>query len=126
MEDILAVYARPFNHFIPVVCMDEKPCQLLGEVRNPIAATLGYVTKEEKNIFGTERAAFFSLQSLQESGGDVLHRSVERSRIGRNRFAFCWKKITQSRKRLSLLWIILIPTPFQLYMNGFPLHKHSV
>jgi hypothetical protein len=29
MEDVLAVYARPYDPSRPVVCMDEKPYQLL-------------------------------------------------------------------------------------------------
>lgn len=33
MEDVLEVYARPFDPSVPVVCMDEKPLQLLGEER---------------------------------------------------------------------------------------------
>ena len=36
MEDVLAVYARPYDPDYPVVCMDEKPYQLLGERRDPI------------------------------------------------------------------------------------------
>jgi hypothetical protein len=36
MEDVLAVYARDFNEEIPVVCMDEKPFQLLDERYKPI------------------------------------------------------------------------------------------
>ena len=31
MEDVLAVYARPYDPDYPVVCMDEKPYQLLDE-----------------------------------------------------------------------------------------------
>lgn len=31
MEDVLEVYAREYNAEYPVVCMDEKPFQLLGE-----------------------------------------------------------------------------------------------
>ena len=38
MEDVLAVYARPYNHQRPVVCMDEKPYQLLDHVREPLPA----------------------------------------------------------------------------------------
>ncbi len=34
MEDILDVYELPYNPLRPVVCMDEKPYQLLGEVRD--------------------------------------------------------------------------------------------
>ena len=33
MEDILDLYELPYNSDIPVVCMDEKPYQLLGEAR---------------------------------------------------------------------------------------------
>ncbi len=33
MEDVLEVYSRPYDERYPVVCMDEKPLQLLGEAR---------------------------------------------------------------------------------------------
>jgi hypothetical protein len=41
MEDVLDVYARPHDESVPVVCMDEKPYQLLGHARDPIPATPG-------------------------------------------------------------------------------------
>jgi len=31
MEDILSIYAKPYRKCNPVVCMDEKPFQLLDE-----------------------------------------------------------------------------------------------
>jgi hypothetical protein len=45
MEDVLAVYARPYNPAKPVVCMDEKPYQLLGHAREPLPARPGYTEK---------------------------------------------------------------------------------
>jgi hypothetical protein len=36
MEDVLALYARPYDKDRPVVCMDEKPYQLLGHTREPL------------------------------------------------------------------------------------------
>jgi DDE superfamily endonuclease len=39
MEDVLDVYARPYDKSVPVLCMDEQPVQLLEETRVPIAAT---------------------------------------------------------------------------------------
>ena len=36
MEDVLDVYSRPYDPLHPVVCMDEKPYQLLGESREPL------------------------------------------------------------------------------------------
>ena len=45
MEDVLDVYARPRDPEVPVVCMDEKPYQLLGHAREPIPAAPGGDTK---------------------------------------------------------------------------------
>jgi len=45
MEDVLEVYSRPYDPSRPVVCMDEKPYQLLGEVREPIPAKPGGIEK---------------------------------------------------------------------------------
>jgi len=39
MEEVLDVYARPYNRQRPVLCMDEQPIQLLKETRTPIAGT---------------------------------------------------------------------------------------
>ena len=36
MEDVLEVYSRPFDAKKPVICMDEKPFQLLDEQIQPI------------------------------------------------------------------------------------------
>ena len=47
MEDVLDVYARRHDPAVPVVCMDEKPYQLLGHVRDPIPAAPGRDHKED-------------------------------------------------------------------------------
>ena len=36
MEDVLDVYELPYNSKRPVVCMDEKPYQLLGDARKSL------------------------------------------------------------------------------------------
>jgi hypothetical protein len=41
MEDVLAVYALPYDPLYPVVCMDESSRQLIGEVHDPIPAAPG-------------------------------------------------------------------------------------
>jgi len=43
MEDVLEIYHRPYNKGIPVICMDEKPYQLLDEKRQPIPMKPGSV-----------------------------------------------------------------------------------
>jgi hypothetical protein len=36
MEDILDQYARPYDSQQPLLCFDERPCQLLGDVLVPL------------------------------------------------------------------------------------------
>ena len=38
MEDVLSVYRMEYNPKVPVICMDEKPQQLLGEIRDRVSA----------------------------------------------------------------------------------------
>jgi len=45
MEMVLDVYKRPFDQRFPVVCMDESPKQLIGEIKTPIPASSGQVAK---------------------------------------------------------------------------------
>ena len=45
MEDVLDVYARPYDPKRPVVCMDEQPRQLIGEERISIPAKPGQVLR---------------------------------------------------------------------------------
>src|SRR3954469_19835588 len=43
MEDVPDLYAEPPDPARPVICLDESPVQLIGEVREPIAATPGQI-----------------------------------------------------------------------------------
>lgn len=45
MEDILSVYARPYDPRYPQVCMDETNKQLIQDVRTPIPAKPGRVAR---------------------------------------------------------------------------------
>jgi len=47
MEDVLSVYARVYDPLRPVVCMDEKPYQLLAHARDPIPAVPGRDLRED-------------------------------------------------------------------------------
>ena len=47
MEDVLEVYARPYDPLRPVVCMDETNKQLSGEVRQPLPTTAGHPARVE-------------------------------------------------------------------------------
>jgi len=41
MEDVLELYAEPYDPQRPVVCFDEVPVQLIGETRQPLPAQPG-------------------------------------------------------------------------------------
>jgi transposase len=41
MEEVLDLYEEPYDPLFPVVCFDERPCQLLSEVREPLPMTPG-------------------------------------------------------------------------------------
>jgi len=41
MEEVLDVYARPYNPNNPVVCFDESPKQLISECRTPFSDSKG-------------------------------------------------------------------------------------
>lgn len=46
MERILWLYALPYDPDYPVVCLDERPCFLIGDIVEPIAMQTGQVRKE--------------------------------------------------------------------------------
>ena len=60
MEDVLAVYEKPYNPAEPVICLDEKPVSLHADVRAPIPAKPGKPAKQDNeyrrcgtaNVFG--------------------------------------------------------------------------
>ena len=47
MEDVLKVYAKPYNPKRPLICLDEKQTQLLGDVRKSIPAKPGKIAKQD-------------------------------------------------------------------------------
>ena len=73
MEDILDVYEMPYNPEYPVVCMDEKPYQLLGDSRQPLPMRQG-----EDSIIDYEyvRNGTCSIFAFSEPLKGVRHVSV--------------------------------------------------
>ena len=45
MEEILDLYEEPYDPLRPVVCFDERPCQLIGEVRDPLPMKPGAIER---------------------------------------------------------------------------------
>ncbi len=47
MEQVLDVYEQPYDDRRPVICFDERPCQLLGDVLMPIPMKSGRIERQD-------------------------------------------------------------------------------
>ena len=47
MEEVLDVYKQPYNPKRPVICFDERPCQLLDDVVQPIPMKPGQAQRQD-------------------------------------------------------------------------------
>lgn len=73
MEEVLELYARPYDGRSPVVCMDEQPIQLLKETRQPMAATKSHPRRVD---YEYERAGTASIFMFCEPLSGWRHVSV--------------------------------------------------
>lgn len=80
MEDVLAVYHRPRDPARPVVCMDEKPFQLLDHIREPIPAAPGRDEREDNEYVRCGTCSIFCwVEPL--SGWRHVHAQHRRTQI---------------------------------------------
>lgn len=47
MEEVLDLYEEPYDPKRPVVCFDERPCQLLAEIREPLPIGAGRPERQD-------------------------------------------------------------------------------
>lgn len=81
MEDILDIYEMPYDPTIPVVCMDEKPYQLLGEIRDSWAMRPGDDKKVDSEY---TRNGTCSIFAFIEPLGGRHHVSVRKHRTAKD------------------------------------------
>ena len=77
MEDVLDVYELPYDPLRPVVCMDEKPYQLLGESREPLPMRKGSKLKIDSEYV---REGTCSIFVFTEPLGGIRHLNVRNKR----------------------------------------------
>lgn len=77
MEDVLDVYELPYDPLRPVVCMDEKPYQLLGEARESWAMRPGDNKKVDSEYVRNGTCSIFA---FVEPLGGCHHVSVREHR----------------------------------------------
>ena len=81
MEDILDVYELPYDKEYPVICMDEKPYQLLGDARAPLPMRPGDDLKIDSEYV---REGTCSIFVFTEPLGGIRHVSVHEQRTARD------------------------------------------
>ena len=84
MEQVLDIYARPYDPAHPVVCMDEQPVQLVKETRPPMAATLA---RPRRVDYEYERAGTASVFLFSEP-------------------LACWRRATARPRRTKADWAV--------------------
>ena len=77
MEDVLDVYELPYDEKCPVVCMDEKPYQLLGEARESLPMIPGSDRKTDSEYVSNGTVSIFA---FVEPPGGTHHVSVREYR----------------------------------------------
>jgi hypothetical protein len=81
MEDVLSVYARPYDERFPVVCMDEKPYSLLEESREELPMKSGSPAKQDNEY---QRKGTCSIFMFTEPLGGFRHAIARERRTGKD------------------------------------------
>jgi hypothetical protein len=59
IEDILDLYHRPYDPEVPLIYMDEKPVQLLGDTREPLPIIPPYPARYDYEYIRNGTASIF-------------------------------------------------------------------
>jgi hypothetical protein len=86
MEQILCLYTLLYDPLYPVVCFDERPCFLIGEVVEPLALQSGRVRKE---LYAYERFESCALMLALEPLTGTRLAQVYPQRTKREYTLFC-------------------------------------
>ncbi len=101
MEDVLEIYALPYDPDCPILGMDEQPVQLLKEVRVPIEATAQHPKRVDYEYERAGTASIFMFTEPLAGWREVSVRptrtkvdwAIEIARLLEGRYAHCRKVI---------------------------------
>lgn len=101
MDDVLALYAKPYDPLIPVVCLDEKCVELHGEKRKPLLRKGCKLVDCEYTRHGT--ANIFMM--TEPKGGRHFARVTKRRT--REDFAWCLKWLNTQYKDAVTIHLVM-------------------
>jgi transposase len=123
MEDILDLYAEPYDPLRPVVCMDEMPIGLISNAREPLPARAGSDAKEDYEYIRNGGATIFGALDLK--GGTRLLQ-VEEFRKGVDFARFLRRLVDETYSHAEVIRLVLdnlsTHTKGALY-QAFPPHE---
>ena len=116
MEDVLDLYAEPYSSSRPVVCFDERPVQLLGEVRQPLPPQPG---QPQRIDYEYHRNGTCNLFTYFQPLAGWRHVEVTDRRTKQD-FAYCMKSLVDVHFPLAEIIRVVIDnlnihTPAALY-----------
>ena len=103
MEDVLALYEKPFDATEPVVCLDETPVTLHAEVRPPRPARPGHVAKRDTEY---ERRGTANIFGVVEPKAGRHFTCATPTRSGRQ-FARLVRRVVRAYPRARTLHLVL-------------------
>lgn len=103
MEDVLDLYAAPYDPARPVVCFDESPKQLIGEVREPMPPQPGTPARQDTEYQRHGVRHLMMICEPKQGWRDVLLME-RRTKV---EFAHCMRYIVQSYPDAETIRVVL-------------------
>jgi hypothetical protein len=127
MEDVLDLYAQPYDSRFPVVCFDESPYQLVGEVRQPQTPQPG---KPQRYDYQYQRNGTCNLFMFFEPSNGWRHVEVTNRRT-KHDFASCMQMLVDGYYPEAEVIRVVVDnlnthTPAALYETFPPAEAHRI
>ncbi len=103
MEDVLDLYEEPYDPARPVVCFDESPKQLIGEVRDPMPPQPGTPARQDTEYQRNGVRDLMMICEPKRGWRDVLVME-RRTKV---EFAHCMRHIVQSYPDAEVIRVVL-------------------
>lgn len=103
MEDVLDLYDSPYDPVRPVVCFDESPKQLIGEVREAVPPQPGTPARQDTEYQRNGVRDLMMICEPKRGWRDVLVME-RRTKI---EFAHCMRHIVQSYPDAQIIRVVL-------------------
>ena len=104
MEEVLDLYEAPYDPDMPVVCFNERPCQLIGDVKEPLPPKPGQPARADSHY--QRGGTCHVLMAFEPLTGWREARVTERRR--KQEFAHSMRQLAEDHyPRAQKIWVVL-------------------